>query len=50
MNYAEAASLANKIKPKIVVPTHYGLIVGNYDEGIKFSKLIDKEIECRLFF
>ena len=34
MNYAEAASLANKIKPKIVVPTHYGLIVGNYDEGI----------------
>ena len=50
MNYAEAASLANKIKPRIVVPTHYGLIVGDIDAGIKFSKLIDKGIKCKLFF
>ena len=50
MNYAEAASLANKIKPQSVVPTHYGLIVGDSDEGIKFSRLIEKDIKCKLFY
>ena len=49
MDYQEAAKLINKIKPRIAVPTHYGLIVGNKDDGIKFSKLLNNNIECKIF-
>ena len=49
MNYKEAASLINEIQPKIAVPTHYGLIVGNKDDGIKFSKLLNNSIECKIY-
>jgi L-ascorbate metabolism protein UlaG (beta-lactamase superfamily) len=46
MDYNEAASLANKIKAKIVVPTHYGEIVGEKNDGEKFAKKIkDKQVE-----
>ena len=48
MDYKEAASLINEIKPKIAVPIHYGLIVGNKDDGIKFSKLLNN-IECKIY-
>lgn len=50
MTYAEAASLANKIKPKYAIPTHYGLIVGETEDGSSFARLLDKEIESRVFF
>ena len=49
MDYQEAAKLINKIKPRIAVPIHYGLIVGNKDGGIKFSKLLNNNIECKIF-
>ena len=49
MDYKEAASLINEIQPKIAVPTHYGLIVGNKDDGIKFSKLLNNNIECKIY-
>lgn len=49
MNYTEAAKLVNEIKPKIVIPTHYGDIVGKKEDGEKFLKEIKKEIECKLF-
>ena len=49
MDYQEAAKLINKIKPRIAVPIHYGLIVGNKDDGIKFSKLLNNNIECKIF-
>ena len=49
MTYNEAAELVNQIKPKIAVPTHYGLIVGAKEDGLKFAKLINKEIECQIF-
>lgn len=48
MDYFEASNLINKIKPKIVIPTHYGSIVGSLDDGLKFKNLINKEIECIL--
>lgn len=48
MNYEEAASFANIIKPKIVIPTHYGSIVGTKEDGIEFKKLINPEIECMI--
>ena len=49
IDYQEAAKLINKIKPRIAVPIHYGLIVGNKDDGIKFSKLLNNNIECKIF-
>ena len=47
MGYAEAAGLANTIKAKIVVPTHYGCIVGTKEDAEKFAKLV-KEKEVRI--
>lgn len=40
MNYKEAAELANCIDAKIKIPTHYGEIVGNKEDGEKFKKLL----------
>lgn len=48
MNIKEASKLINKIKPKVVIPTHYGSIAGDKSLGQEFIKLIDKEIECQL--
>lgn len=49
MDYEEAAELANSIKAKIVVPTHYGLIVGEKDDGEKFKELVkDKEVRIMI--
>lgn len=48
MDYKEAATLTNKIKPKYTIPIHYGLIVGKYEYAIKYSNLLDKEIECKI--
>lgn len=48
MNYEEAAELVNVIKPKIAVPTHYGDIVGEKDDGEKFKKFLDAGIECEI--
>lgn len=47
MGYAEAAGLANTIKAKIVVPTHYGSIVGTQEDAEKFAKLV-REKEVRI--
>ena len=48
MTYEQAAYLANEIKPKIVVPIHYGEIVGSKNDAIEFAKLIDDEIQCKI--
>lgn len=48
MNYEEAASLANIIKPKTVIPIHYGSIIGTKEDAIMFSKLVDNDIECKI--
>ena len=47
MGYAEAAGLANTIKAKVVVPTHYGCIVGEKEDAEKFAKLV-REKEVRI--
>ena len=50
MNYVEAAALANKLKPKYVIPTHYGSIVGDKECGIQFKELIDStETQCEIY-
>lgn len=46
MNATEAASLANEIKPKIAVPTHYGEIVGEKADVIEFKNILNSNIEC----
>lgn len=48
MDYEEAAKLINEIKPKIAVPTHYGVIVGSKKDGENFSKLVNKDIEVKI--
>ncbi len=46
MNYEEAAKAINTMKPSIVIPTHYGSIVGNKSDGESFASLLDNDIEC----
>ena len=48
MTYKEAAELVNTIKPAKAIPTHYGSIVGEKDDGEKFKKLLPPEIECMI--
>jgi L-ascorbate metabolism protein UlaG (beta-lactamase superfamily) len=51
MDYEEAAIATNLIKPKLVIPTHYGPTIPNTnDYGLKFSKLLAKDISFKLMF
>lgn len=49
MDYKEAAQFINEVKPKLVIPIHYGSIVGSKEDGEKFKELLDSDIECELF-
>lgn len=44
MNAVEAASVVNKMKPKTVIPTHYGSVVGEIGDENKFMEKIDPDI------
>lgn len=48
MNSKEAAELTNEIKPKVVVPIHYGEVVGSNKDAIDFANRISKEIKCKI--
>ena len=48
MNYKEAAALINKIAPKYAIPTHYGSIVGDKQDGEGFKQLVDEKINVVL--
>ncbi|MDO4499773.1 MAG: MBL fold metallo-hydrolase [Erysipelotrichaceae bacterium] len=48
MNFEEAAKLVNTIKPKLAIPTHYGSVAGNKEDGQNFKDLVNKDIEVRL--
>ena len=49
MDYKEAFELVKELNPKIVVPVHYGSIVGEKEDGINFKKLVDTtKITCSL--
>ena len=45
MNYEEAANLANTVNAKIIVPTHYGELVGNNEDLENFIKLTNKKVK-----
>lgn len=40
MDYREAAPLAAKIAPQVVIPTHYGDVIGEKSFGPEFAKLM----------
>lgn len=42
MTPEEAADLTNEMAPEIVIPTHYGSIVGSPEDGERFAKLVDE--------
>lgn len=44
MDAKKAAAFINVLKPKIVIPTHYGTIVGKPKDGQKFKQLVDQDI------
>lgn len=50
MNAKEAASLINTIEPQIAIPTHYGDIVGTYEDAELFKKLVKDGIKVELYF
>ena len=41
MNAEEAAAAVKCIKPRTVVPMHYGRIVGEMDDAHRFSQLVE---------
>ena len=45
MNPKEAASFINSLKPAIVIPTHYGSIVGKPADADEFARHVDRSIE-----
>ena len=44
MNAAEAAALANRIRPQVVIPIHYGSVVGSPADFDRFAALVDPAI------
>ena len=46
MDVNEAVELVNIINPKVVIPTHYGSVVGDKKLGKKFLSLVDNNIEA----
>lgn len=51
MDWKQAAEYIAEIKPKAVIPTHYGSIVGNKTDGQDFQKMLesaDKNIQVEL--
>ena len=48
MTYIEAAQLVNRIKPKLVIPIHYGEIVGKKEEAEKFKELINPPTQVEI--
>lgn len=46
MTAKSAAELANIIEPQIVIPTHYGTLVGSKDDAEKFKNELSENIEC----
>ena len=48
MTYEEAASLANTIVPSVVIPIHYGSVVGTKEDAIRFKELVNSNIQVEI--
>ena len=49
MGINDAVNLTNIIKPKRVIPTHYGEIVGTKDMGEEFKSKINNNVLCEVY-
>ena len=49
MNYKEAAQLINNINPKYAIPTHYGSVVGSREDATEFEKLVNNNINVKIY-
>ncbi len=49
MDVKESAEYINKLKPKVAIPIHYGSIVGSITLGEEFKKLINQNIDVRIY-
>jgi L-ascorbate metabolism protein UlaG (beta-lactamase superfamily) len=45
MTAEEAAEATKMIKPKLVIPMHYGAIVGSESDAEKFKQLANCQVE-----
>lgn len=51
MDFLEAVEAVKAIKPEIVVPMHYGRVVGSDEDAVKFKELVEAEMpEIRVEF
>ena len=50
MTSEEASTLANKLKPKLAIPIHYGLAAGTINDANNFRKSLNNEINCHIFY
>lgn len=50
MDYQEAATLTNLIKPRLAIPTHYQTVVGTKIDAVNYTKLLDKDIESKILY
>lgn len=48
MDFEEAANLANIIGPKVVVPIHYGSLVGTLEDARNFKQRVKETIKCEI--
>lgn len=48
MNAKKAAELINIIQPEVAIPTHYGSIVGNKNDGELFKKNVKAPVKVEL--
>ena len=48
MDFADAANLANIIEPKLVVPIHYGSLVGTLEDAKNFKQEVKETIKCEI--
>jgi len=48
MDCIEAANVCNMIHPKLVIPTHYGYVVGTKKDAEVFKKRLENGIACKI--
>lgn len=48
MTAEEAAAATKEIKPRLVIPTHYGDVVGDKSMGKEFKELLIGLIDCKI--
>ena len=48
MDAKQAAELINTIKPEVVIPTHYGSVVGKPDDADVFARLVKEPVKVEI--